>query len=85
MVVAVVTTVCAILVMVAIVEVVIEGGGFTSPLLVLKKRDTQMGLEVAAARLSRGRVPRLMSGIFTCCHRDRTGKTRLLSQPVTLY
>ena len=34
----------------------------------------------------RGRVPRLTSTNFMCCHtRDRAGRPWLLSQPVTLY
>ena len=37
-------------------------------------------------RLYRGRVPKLASDNFTCCHtRDRVGRPWLLSQPVTLY
>ena len=36
--------------------------------------------------LYRGRIPRLTSDNFTCCHtRDRAGRPWLLSQMVTLY
>ena len=39
----------------------------------------------STARLYRGRVPRLMSDSFTCCHtRDRVGRPWLLSQPVII-
>ena len=40
----------------------------------------------STTRLYCGRVPRLTSDNFTSCHtRDRAGRPRLLSQPVTLY
>ena len=39
-----------------------------------------------ASRLYRGRVPRLTSDNFMCCHtRDRAGRPCLMTQPVTLY
>ena len=37
----------------------------------------------STTRLYRGRVPRLTSGSFTCCHtRDRAGRPRFLSQQI---
>ena len=40
----------------------------------------------STTRLYRGRVPRLTSDNFTCCHTwDRVGRTWLLSQHVILY
>ena len=40
----------------------------------------------STTRLYRGRVPRLTSDNFMCCHtRDRAGRPWLLSQPITLY